>query len=98
MTAKKPNAQRIDDDNPELTREELQRAMPAVEVLPSLIGEKATNELMRRARDRPSKDDRKISTTVRLDPDVLAAFQHQGKGWQTRINDVLREHMPRREK
>jgi uncharacterized protein (DUF4415 family) len=98
MTAKKPTPQRIDDDNPELTREELRRARPAAEVLPKYIGQKATDELLQRGRGRPQKDDKKISTTVRLDPDVLEAFQHQGKGWQTRINEVLREHMPRREK
>jgi len=32
---------------------------------------------------------------VRLDPDVLDAYRRQGSGWQARINEVLREHMPR---
>ncbi|GAB2731469.1 BrnA antitoxin family protein [Comamonas sediminis] len=35
----------------------------------------------------------KVSTTLRLDPDVLEAFKSQGAGWQTRINDVLREDL-----
>jgi uncharacterized protein (DUF4415 family) len=98
MNTKKPNPERLDDDNPELTREELRRARPASEVLPGLIGQKATDELMRRGRGRPIKDDKKISTTVRLDPDVLEAFQQEGKGWQTRINEVLRENMPKHQK
>jgi uncharacterized protein (DUF4415 family) len=25
---------------------------------------------------------------------VLAAYRQQGKGWQARINEVLRQHMP----
>jgi len=35
----------------------------------------------------------KTSTTVRVDSDVLAWFKSQGKGYQTRINAVLREAM-----
>lgn len=33
----------------------------------------------------------KISTTVRFDPDVLAAFKGMGKGWQTQMNKALKE-------
>jgi uncharacterized protein (DUF4415 family) len=33
----------------------------------------------------------KVSTTVRFDTDVLAAFRATGKGWQTRMNDALKE-------
>ena len=35
----------------------------------------------------------KISTTVRLDADVLRWFRSRGKGYQTRINAVLRSYM-----
>ncbi len=35
----------------------------------------------------------KTSTTIRLDADVLAWFRAQGKGYQTRINAVLRREM-----
>ena len=74
------------------------RARPAAEVLPEFIGEKATQELMRRSRGRPPKADRKVNQTLRLDTDVLEAYRREGSGWQTRINEVLRENMPRREK
>lgn len=37
----------------------------------------------------------KASTTVRLDADVLAWLKSQGKGYQTRINAILREAMLR---
>lgn len=33
----------------------------------------------------------KVSTSVRFDADVLEAFKASGKGWQTRMNDALRE-------
>lgn len=32
----------------------------------------------------------KVSTTIRLDRDVLEFFQSQGSGYQTRINETLR--------
>jgi len=34
---------------------------------------------------------RKVSTTIRLDEDVMGAFRQSGAGWQTRMNAVLRE-------
>lgn len=83
-----------DDDNPEWTKEDFARARPAAEVLPEFIGEQATQALLRRGRGRPQKPDKKINQTLRLDPDVLEAYRQEGKGWQTRINEVLRQHMP----
>ena len=35
----------------------------------------------------------KKAFTMRLDADVLAWFQSQGRGYQTRINQLLRQHM-----
>ncbi len=42
-------------------------------------------------RGRPKAKVTKISTTLRLDPDVLAAFRASGPGWQSRINAALRK-------
>jgi uncharacterized protein (DUF4415 family) len=42
-------------------------------------------------RGRPKADVTKVSTTIRLDPDVIAAFRAEGSGWQSRINDALRK-------
>jgi uncharacterized protein (DUF4415 family) len=70
-------------------------ARPAADVLPELIGDKAALELLRRGRGRPRKDARKVNQTIRIDPEVLEAYRQEGKGWQTRINQVLREHMPK---
>lgn len=46
-------------------------------------------------RGRPRKEARKISTTIRLDADVMEAFRAGGEGWQSRINAVLREWLAR---
>ncbi len=86
-------ASRPDADNPEWTKEDFARARPASEVLPQFIGQKATEELVRRSGGRPPKADKKINQTLRLDADVLDAYRQAGKGWQTRINQVLRDHM-----
>jgi uncharacterized protein (DUF4415 family) len=93
---KNDQASRPDEDNPEWTKEDLTRARPAAEVLAEIIGEKAAQELIRRGRGRPQKADKKVNQTLRLDPDVLEAFRQEGSGWQARINQVLRENMPRR--
>ncbi|KAE9527798.1 BrnA antitoxin family protein [Testudinibacter aquarius] len=45
-------------------------------------------------RGRPRIDNPKQAIKLRLDSDILAAFKATGKGWQTRINEVLRQNMP----
>ena len=89
-------ASRPDDENPEWTPEDLTKARPALEVLAELFGPAAA-ESIRRGRGRPAKVDKKVNQTLRLDADVLDAYRQQGSGWQTRINQVLREHMPERQ-
>ena len=42
-------------------------------------------------RGRPKAAATKVSTTIRLDSEVLAAFKADGPGWQTRINQALRK-------
>jgi uncharacterized protein (DUF4415 family) len=70
MSNTKPfDPERPDKDNPDWTRADMERARPASEMLPGLIGANATDELLRR-----------------------------GKGWQTHINEVLRQTMPKHEK
>jgi uncharacterized protein (DUF4415 family) len=89
-------ASRPDDDNPEWTQVDMRRARPTSEVLPRFIGEKSTRELLRRRPGRPETSNKKVNQTLRLDPDVPEDYRHEGSGWQTRINQVLREHMPRK--
>ncbi len=44
-------------------------------------------------RGRPKADVTKDSITIRLSPEVTAYFRSTGKGWQTRLDDVLREYV-----
>ena len=46
-------------------------------------------------RGRPPVLSPKVSTNIRLDADILEAYRAQGPGWQTRINEVLRQHLER---
>ncbi len=87
-------ASQPDEENPEVTATAFAKARPAAELLPQFIGEKAAQALFSRSRGRPVKENKKVSQNLRLDPDVLEAYRQTGSGWQTRINQVLREHMP----
>ena len=49
-------------------------------------------------RGRPAAATRKVSTTIRLDADVVAAFRREGQGWQTRVNAALRDWLDRRQR
>ncbi len=42
---------------------------------------------------RPKSDNSKLQVTLRLDADVVAGFKAGGKGWQTRINEALKEYI-----
>lgn len=42
-------------------------------------------------RGRPLAAAPKVSTTIRLDPAVIAHFKADGPGWQSRINEALRK-------
>lgn len=69
----------------EITAEDLAAFRPADEVLPAEL--QATLGVRRRGRQ---KEPTKAVTTLRLDPDILAALKATGPGWQTRVNDALR--------
>lgn len=44
-----------------------------------------------RGRGRPAGSGTKVATNIRLDRDLVEAFKGTGEGWQTRLNDALRE-------
>ena len=49
---------------------------------------------MRRGRG-PQKAPTKVSTTIRLDADILEYFRSSGPGYQTQINNELRKVVKR---
>ncbi|RUP27676.1 MAG: hypothetical protein EKK45_13825 [Curvibacter sp.] len=82
---KKPNPEMADADNPAWTEAMFKQAV-GVDDLPASLRDK----LKRRPRG-PQKSARKISTTIRLSPEVVVAFRAAGDGWQTRIDQALKE-------
>lgn len=83
-----------DPDNPELDADWFKRARPAREVMPPEFFE-AMAELKRK-RGRPTLASPKIATAIRFDADVLAGLKATGGGWQTRVNDAMRQWLAQR--
>jgi uncharacterized protein (DUF4415 family) len=77
-----------DADNPPLTDEQLSQMRPASEVLPP---ELFAGLVAMSKGGRPKAEQTKQAVTVRYDADVVAQFKAGGKGWQTRMNNALRE-------
>ena len=74
-----------DPDNPIIDERMFARMRPAAEVAP---------EIVRRARgQRGPQKSKPVKTLIslRLDPDVVQHFRRGGRGWQSRINQALRE-------
>ena len=58
-------------------------------------GVKATIDAIRRTRG-PNKNPTKEQVAIRFDREVLVAFRADGPGWQTRMNDALKEWLASR--
>ena len=83
----------IDQDGEvrELTAEDMRLFRPASEVLPpDVLAGLATLKKQRGERG-PQKAPTKVPTTIRFDADVLAALKASGKGWQTRVNEAVKD-------
>lgn len=76
----------------ELTSEDFKYFRPAVEVLPELFSTELVAEMLSpKKAGRPRIESPKVFTGIRLDAEVIAAFRATGRGWQTRMNDALKE-------
>jgi uncharacterized protein (DUF4415 family) len=69
------------DEIPELTDEDFARG----------VWHRGGKPLPHGPRGRPKSAAPKKPVSLRLDPDVLAHFRRSGRGWQSRINAVLRK-------
>ena len=77
--------------DPEWGPEELDmsRARPAAEVLPELVERYEREQAERRNRG-PQRAPTKEHISLRLDSDLVEYFRNSGRGWQTRLNAMLR--------
>jgi uncharacterized protein (DUF4415 family) len=60
------------------------------DVRPLTVDELNSGITLARSRGRPVESD-KTQIALRVDNSVLAAFKSTGKGWQSRMNDALKE-------
>nr|WP_315259074.1 BrnA antitoxin family protein [uncultured Duganella sp.] len=77
------------DDAPELTHEFFDKGVWRIG--DQIVSRNEAQAEAGKRRGRPAGSGTKISTTIRFDAEVLAAFKATGEGWQTRMNDVLKE-------
>ncbi|CDS51948.1 hypothetical protein [Polaromonas sp. CG9_12] len=93
MNAKLPNTPKawVDpDDAPELDETFFRNATPLIDDRPASPAPHA--KAVRRGHPVGSTQDAvKVPTTIRLSPEVSAAFRATGQGWQTRIDAALKD-------
>src|SRR5271156_6396743 len=97
MPAKKRATKRVwvdPDDVPEWTQEQFDRA----EIARGGEGGSPAQGPVPRPRGRPRKADAKGHIHIRLSPHVLGHFRATGPGWQTRIDELLRNWVKRQRK
>jgi len=74
------------DAAPIADEETFKRARPASQVVTEVV------EWHRRGRG-SQKEPTKIPVSIRLSPEVISYFKTQGKGWQSRLNEILQEYV-----
>lgn len=79
------------DDAPELTDEFFEKATWTIAGKVVTRAEAQASIAARKRPGRPTGSGSKVSTTIRFDAEVLEAFRQQGPGWQTRMNDALKD-------
>ena len=80
----------FDEDNPEWTAERIANAR-SVEDLPSDLQAKILAAFPKTKLRGPQKAPTKEAVSIRLSSDVLDHFRATGRGWQTRIDDALKD-------
>ena len=79
---KQLNPDTPDNENPEWTAEDVRRAV-GISGLPT--------SLQAKLRGRPKAAETKERITIRLSPEVVQEFRATGSGWQTRIDEALKD-------
>lgn len=84
-----PSAWVDPDDAPELTEEFFEAGVWRIG--DKIVSQREAQAEAKNRRGRPAGSGTKISTTIRFDAEVLEAFRATGDGWQTRMNDALKD-------
>lgn len=78
-----------DDDAREWTAKDFKKAKRLKDEHPDIV------KALKRGPGRPALANPKQEVKIRLDADVLAWLKAEGRGYQTRLNAILREAMGR---
>jgi uncharacterized protein (DUF4415 family) len=90
---KKKKTEELPIEDRPLTEEEWDAMGPWMHGLEELPAD--ARAAIERSRGRPKMEHPKRQVTLRLDADLLDAYKATGRGWQTRVNEALRKHMPK---
>jgi uncharacterized protein (DUF4415 family) len=74
-------------DSPALTEKIVLDLRPASETFPELA-----KQARKRGQRGPQKRPRKVTVSLRLDLEVIAAYKADGKGYQSRMADILKKN------
>lgn len=80
-----------DPENPGRGADFVARAQRGLEHVPRPMRTALLDEQARRRGRGPQRTPTKQLVSLRLDPDVVIAYRNTGRGWQGRINAVLRK-------
>jgi len=86
MTSRKKRLARVTDRDevPEMTKADFRHAVPLREAMPDVA------DAFKRGRGRPKSESPKERVSLRLPPEILAAYRATGEGWQGRIERTLK--------
>jgi uncharacterized protein (DUF4415 family) len=89
LPATRPPLTDEDGEVRELEAEDFEHFRPMTEVFPEIV------EAFERSRGQrgPQKSEVKHRIGLRLDQNIVEHFRATGPGWQSRINDILAEHV-----
>ncbi|OBX09081.1 toxin-antitoxin system, antitoxin component [Gallibacterium salpingitidis] len=93
----------INDDGEvrELSKADFDAMKPLADVMPKEFIDMVLahqSEMEKQGKIKPrtrgkQKSPTKQAVTIRLSPEIIEAFKAEGKGWQSRINEVLLQHI-----
>ena len=86
------NSTWIDEDEaPELSNDFFDNATPLIADKP--VPKAVFSAAVEKAKGRPKLKNPKLLVSMRYDADIIEYFKATGKGWQSRVNEVLSQYV-----